>query len=106
MTIELELTVIAVHGEGDRDTVNALQAGRNGADAAYYLRNGHPVPPELANPPDEPSDVVVVLRDDAGTRLEKIVADWDEVEQWKTLAGYDADKRHWQNGAKVKVQIG
>lgn len=102
-----EFTVVAIHGEGDRDTVNALQAHRNKVDAELYQRAGNPVPDALVDPPDMPPDIVIVLRDtEHRTRLEWPVQNWKEVDEWKKLAGYDNEKRHWKHGAKVKVSLG
>lgn len=91
-----EFVVLAVHGEGDRDTINALQAHRN--------TQGHPA---VSDPPDEPADVVVILRDAVHSfRIEWPVTDWNEIEEWKKLIGWDAEKRHWKVGGKVTVSIG
>lgn len=93
--IEMELTVIAIHGEGDRDTVNALQDHRNKQLAVN------------PTPADESPDVMIVLRDIAHDfRMEWPVKTWDEVDEWKAIAGWDQAKRHWKHGAKVKVKIG
>lgn len=95
--ITLELTVVAIHGEGDQDTVNKLQDHRNGVGMTFP-------PPAPAN---EPPDVVIVLRDEGhDVRMELIAKTWQEVDQWKKLAGYDSEKRHWKTGGKIKVKIG
>src|SRR6516164_6785984 len=86
VTIEKVMTVLLVHGEGDRATVNAL-------------------PPHLSAPPDEPPHVTVLLVDEDGCRLEWPVKTWDEVEDWKALAGWDAEKRHWRHGATVTLAL-
>lgn len=87
-----EFVVVAIHGEGDRATVNALQAHRNKVFSDTTI-------------PDEPPDVLVVLRD-GDNRMDLPLESWAEVEEWKTLAGYDAEKRHWKSGAIVKVTLG
>jgi hypothetical protein len=103
------MTVLLVHGEGDRATVNALQRHRNAVEMSNFARvnPGKPLPAQLAREPDEPPDVVVVLTDPSNParRIEWPVATWDEVEDWKQRAGFDADKRHWQHGATVKLAI-
>jgi hypothetical protein len=101
------MTVLLVHGEGDRTTVNALQAHRNNIDISHFARSqpGKPVPQHLTAPPDEPPDVLVLLEDENGRRLEWPVKTWDEVERWKELAGWDPDKRHWQHGARVTLAL-
>lgn len=91
---ELELTVIAIHGEGDRATVNALQAHRNRISGIDTI-------------PNEDPDILVVLRDATHDfRIEWPVQTWEEVEEWKKLAGWDKEKRHWKHGAMVKVKLG
>lgn len=105
--IEMELTVIAIHGEGDRDTVNALQDHRNDVEARQRAAFNQIVPASLVMPADEPPDVMIVLRDAAHDfRMEWPVKTWEEVEEWKAAAGWDQDKRHWKHGATVKVKIG
>jgi hypothetical protein len=102
--IDMELSVAAIHGEGDRDTVNTLQKHRNDTERIRQAQAGNKTPD--MPPSDEPPDVTIVLRGDSHhLRMEIPVTDWDTVEQWKKLAGWDADKRHWQHGAKVKVTI-
>lgn len=101
------LKVIAVHGEGDRGVVNALQNHRNKEEAKRLASYNMPIPPHLARDADEPPDIVVLLRDeDHKFRIEWPVQTWKEVERWKTIAGFDAEKRHWQVGANVLVTIG
>jgi hypothetical protein len=106
--LEKEFVVVAIHGEGDRSIVNALQQHRNKEEAMRLMRQGvSDLPEALTAEPDESPDVVVVLRDPHHNfRLEWPVETWEEVEHWKELAGWDADKRHWQHGATVKVAIG
>jgi hypothetical protein len=92
--MEKELEVLCIHGEGDRATVNKLQTHRN--------KIAH-----IDTVPDEQPDVVVVLRDEEHRlRIELPLVSWDEVEDWKKLAGWDAKKRHWHAGARVKVTFG
>lgn len=92
--ITRDFVVVAIHGEGDRDTVNALQKHR-------LMTNGD------VSEPDEAPDVVVILRDpDYSYRMEWPVDTWEEVEMWKDIAGWDKDKRHWKIGATIKVNIG
>lgn len=105
--IEKEFIVVAIHGEGDRSTVNSLQHHRNKEEALRLMRQGAEIPATLSDNPDEPPDMVVVLRDPHHNfRIEWPVETWEEVEHWKKLAGWDADKRHWQHGATVKVALG
>jgi hypothetical protein len=93
--IEHEYIVIAVHGEGDRETVNALQTHRTALDH---------VGTSSVSQSDEPPDVMILLRDEVhNKRIELPVHTWDEVEMWKEMIGWDQDKRHWKSGAKVKV---
>lgn len=102
--IEQEYTVIAVHGEGDRDTVNSLQSHRDHVEKLRMIQNG--VQLEEMEKPDEPPDILIVLRDDAhDKRIEHPVFTWDEVEKWKEMIGWDQEKRHWKTGAKVKVSF-
>lgn len=106
--IEKEFTVIAIHGEGDRNTVNAMQSHRNRVDIAHYSQHSISIPPNLLETPDLPPDITIILRD-AETqhfRIEWTPKTWEEVEEWKGLVGYDQDKRHWKHGAKVMVKIG
>ena len=107
MTIEKEMIVVAVHGEGDRATVNALQKHRNAVTAATYAKAQLPIPPALLVEPDEPPEVMVVLHDPghSSRRVQLPLDTWDEVEELKRLVGWDADKRHWQFGRNVKVVI-
>jgi hypothetical protein len=92
--IERTLQVVAIHGEGDRATVNALQLHRNKINGSQDI-------------PDEPPDVIVILRDPHHNwRIEWPVETWQEVEKWKKLAGWDQTKRHWATGAVVKVKLG
>lgn len=110
MTIEKEFTIIAIHGEGDQDAVNALQAHRNRLDgtvASAPHGGAHGVPEAQPDTPKEPPDVIVIMRDDSHKhRIEWPVSTWEEVEEWKGIAGFDGDKRHWATGAIVKVTIG
>jgi hypothetical protein len=93
--IERELTVVAVHGEGDQSTVNALQQHRYRLDRI------------IDKVADEPPDIIVVLRDDNHTvRVDWVAQSWQEVEQWKELIGFDENTRHWKQGAKIKVRFG
>ena len=102
--VDLEFTVIAIHGEGDRATVNSLQKYRDGIEMVRQAQAGNDVPHPSV--PDEPPEVTILLRDDLHhSRMEIPVRDWDTVEKWKKIAGWDADKRHWQHGAKVKVTV-
>jgi hypothetical protein len=50
---------------------------------------------------------MVILTDPShpARRIEWPVATWDEVEEWKQRAGFDAEKRHWQHGATVTLTI-
>jgi hypothetical protein len=65
------------------------------------------IPASLANSPDEPPDVIIVLRDaHHNYRIDWPVETWEEVDKWKDIVGWDADKRQWKTGAVVKVQIG
>jgi hypothetical protein len=107
LSIEKAMTVLLVHGEGDRDTVNRLQAHRNAVEVSNFARAnpGRPLPAHLTAPPDEPPNVLVLLVDADGRRLEWPVKSWDEVEAWKALAGWDPDKRHWRHGAIVKLSL-
>jgi len=92
--IERDLVVLAVHGEGDRVTVNKLQEHRNRLSA-------------IKDAADEPPDVIVVLRDpDQGFRIEWPVETWEEVEEWKKMVGFDKSTRHWKLGATIKVRFG
>ena len=92
-----EYTVVAIHGEGDRDFVNSLQQHRNNVF-------GQNTPDGLQAQPDEAPDVIVVLRDEQHNhRIELMLQDWEQVDYWKQLAGYDVEKRHWKTGATVKV---
>lgn len=104
--IELDFIVIAIHGEGDRTTVNALQQHRNDEEVLRLQRSGGTISDALTDPPDEPPDVLVILRDQYHNfRMEIPAETWDDVEEWKKLAGWDQDKRHWKTGAILKVQI-
>lgn len=98
----LEATVVCVHGEGDRATVNRRADRYNQA----LWRPGQPPPA----PADEPPQVSLVLRDEYGRhhpfRLEVPLDTWDEVEAAKAAIGWDAAKRHWKHGAKVRITIG
>jgi len=107
VTIEKVMTVLLVHGEGDRATVNALQRHRNNVELSNFARfnAGKPVPQHLSAEPDEPPDVVVLLVDADGRRVEWPVRTWDEVEQWQALAGWDPEKRHWRHGAAVTLAL-
>src|SRR5207244_10036121 len=91
-----ELTVIAIPGEGDR-TAAALATLSDSElrDTAKVARAKAEIKP----------DVVVVLRDDSST-IELRLADWDEVDQLKAIAGYDTERRHWRHDASVKIAIG
>jgi hypothetical protein len=102
------MTVLLVHGEGDRETVNRLQAHRNAVEVSNFARAnpGQPLPKHLVAAPDEPPNVLVLLIDTDGQRFECPARSWDEVEIWKQLAGWDADKRHWRHGATVKLTLG
>jgi hypothetical protein len=91
-----EMTIVAIHGEGDAATAHNL------------LRT-----PKNPTPPMPRPDVVAVLRDDAGNLHEIRMADWDDVKELQQLAGYDTSpndqkqpKNHWKFGAKVKVTVG
>lgn len=102
--IEHEYLVIAVHGEGDRACVNALQAHRNSVEAHRHQQYGMDIPDSLTVEPNEPPDVIIILRDAVHEmRIEHPVKTWQEVEQWKALIGFDDQKRHWKTGVKVKV---
>lgn len=107
MGLEKLFKVVAVHGEGDRDHVNSLQDHRNKEEVERLSRFGVQAPVHMVVPADEPPDVVIILRDEHHQfRMEWPVETWEEVEAWKKLAGYDTDKRHWKQGAVVKVKIG
>jgi hypothetical protein len=99
--------VIAIHGEGDRATVNALQEHRNAVEVHRLQQASvREIPAMLTRAPDEPPDVIVILRDlHHDFRIEWPVRSWAEVERWKDLAGYDEKTRHWQHGATVEVSI-
>jgi len=100
--VEQEFIVIAVHGEGDRDTVNTLQAHRDKMELQRLVQSGVSV--KDMEQPDEPPDVMIILRDEVhDKRIEHPVHSWEEVEEWKEMIGWDQDKRHWKTGAKVKV---
>lgn len=100
------LLVVAVHGEGDRDRVNADQAARNRVAAMDEARAGRTPPPALTEPPDEPPSVLAVLRDEHHhDRIELHMTSWEDVEAFKAVAGYDAEKRHWKHGATVVLTI-
>lgn len=104
--MEQEFTVVAVHGEGCRDTVNDLQKHRNNLEIQRFAQHGREAPEQYTADPDEAPDVMIILRDDAHHfRIEWPVETWDAVEEWKTLIGWDPDKRHWKHGSKVKVTI-
>lgn len=104
--IEQEFIVVAVHGEGCRDTVNALQKHRNDLEVQRFAMVGREAPEQFTADPDVSPDVTVVLRDDAHHfRIEWPVETWDEVDEWKQLIGWDPDKRHWKQGGKVIVKI-
>lgn len=107
------LTVVCVHGEGDRATVNRLKKDRNLIFAQAAAQARQPIDPDLQKEPNEPADVTAVLRDDAhNTRVELNMTDWDSVEAFKAIAGYDTSadakglsKRHWIAGGKIRVTI-
>lgn len=105
MDFQVFLTIVCVHGEGDRQTVNdlkknALVSGLMSATPGKTLS----IADSEVTAPDEPPDVVVVLRDDVSdVRVELPLSNWTDVESWKELAGYDSVKRHWSSGAKVKM---
>ncbi len=107
MTIKRELIVVAVHGEGDRAKVNANRAALNRAQKIEFGRRGLDAPKGLDDEPDEPGQVTVVLRDDhSHDRIELHFNSWEEIEAWKKLSGWDAEKGHWIAGGKVKLSIG
>lgn len=102
--IEHEYTVIAVHGEGDRETVNNLQRHRNREDIMHLSMAGIT---KLEPDVDEPPEVIIVLRDEAhNKRIDHPVETWAEVEWWKKTIGWDQSKRHWKLGTKIKVGFG
>src|SRR3954468_9945080 len=102
MVLVKEFKVLAIHGEGDRDTVNAQQNHRNNVEVRRLSAHSVQIPDSMLMPADEPPDVIVVLRDEHhGFRMEWPVETWEEVEKWKKLAGYDPDKRHWKHGRTV-----
>jgi hypothetical protein len=79
-----ELTIVAIHGEGDRQSA------------------GNPETP----------NVTVVLRE-GDHQFDMPLLTWGEVEEMKTLAGFDTGpdarglpKRHWVLGGKLKLTIG
>lgn len=105
MSFQAILTVVCVHGEGDRQTVNALKKNAlvSGLMSASPGKTLTIADGEVVSP-DEPPDIVVVLRDEASdTRVELPLVAWNDVEMWKTFAGYDIVRRRWSSGAKVKV---
>jgi len=106
--IEREFTVIAIHGEGDQATVNTLQKHRNTEELIRLQRSGaENIPPHLSESPDEPPDIIIVMRDiHGGNRMEIPVNTWDEVREWKKLAGWNQATRQWPAGAIIKVQMG
>jgi hypothetical protein len=107
MAITRTLTVIAVHGEGDRAKVNADKAALNRVAAMDEARAGRTPGDHLTAPPDEPPQVLVVLRDDSHhERVELHLTTWEEVDALKAIAGYDAEKRHWKSGAQIVVTYG
>jgi hypothetical protein len=107
MKIEKEFEILAIHGEGDRKTVNKLKQHINEIDAQHHARYNIDLPNHLKQPVDEKPDVIIILRDNTHTfRIEWRPETWEEVEQWKKLAGYDENKRHWKHGSKIKVKIG
>jgi hypothetical protein len=104
-TVTTHLKVVCVHGEGDRETVNML--ARNAGIAGMLAANPRTSVAQASDAigaPDAPPDVIVVLRDDGHQeRIEHPVASWEEIEEWKQIAGWDPVKRYWGSGGKVKV---
>lgn len=106
--IEREMTVIAIHGEGDRAAI--VLRSVSDAEAKELLASPDALDGRLQAVAPE---VTVVLADAEGHRLELKLRSWGEVEVMKGLAGFDMSpdrngkpKRHWQHGAKIKVTIG
>jgi hypothetical protein len=100
------LEVLCVHGEGDRGTVNTLakNARVTGLQAARGISAAQAV--AEAGEPDEPPDIIVLLRDPAGKiRIEWPVATGQEAEAWKQLVGWDPALRFWKSGARLTVTI-
>lgn len=107
MSITRNLIVVAVHGEGDRNKVNADKAAMNKVIKAEHARARAEPPAGLDAPPDEAPDVLVVCRDaDHHDRVELHLTDWTAVEAFKVMAGYDAAKRHWKTGASISLTLG
>ncbi len=108
MAITRVLTVLAIHGEGDRE-----------AYAAYHLKATHSekeLSELAAGNPEElvrrkqaiAPDVLVICHDPAGDgnrRVELRLHSWPEVDELKRLTGWDPDKRHWRHGAQIKLTL-
>lgn len=110
MAIVRKLTVIAVHGEGDRE--------------ALLMSRLADVPPNLAAVDREAiinrrrdellPEVTVVLADaDRRDHFEIRLTDWAEVEALKEVVGFDTSphpvdgnpRRHWILGGTVRVTL-
>ena len=104
MSIETVMTVIAVHGEGDRDKVNRLEHFNQRVQRGV---GGQPVPEDLIPVPDVAPEVMLVLLDpdDRYRRVQFKLDTWEQVEEAKKLVGWDQEKSQWVFGKQIKISI-
>lgn len=112
MSLTRKMTVIAIHGEGNRQRLNSLQNDRNRVAAIDRAKSGLPPDPSLHQEADEPPHVTAVLRDEEShNRIELVMTTWEEVEEFKGLGTYDNSldprsgqpKNHWVQGVSLNV---
>lgn len=107
MQITRKFNVAAIHGEANREKLNADKKALNQISKTEHARARVAAPAHLDTEPDEQPQVLVVLRDDNHhDRIELHLTTWEEVEEMKKLAGYDRNKHHWKTGGTVSITVG
>ena len=105
MAINRTAVIVAIHGEGDQATVaeSAVMRENNLRQLSNRaLLTEHEAQNVRVN---VKPDVALVLREE-GHLVEVQLSSWDEVEELKSVAGWDEAKRHWQFGKTLNISIG
>lgn len=107
MAIQLNATVLSVHGEGDKETVNRYAAHEAWLKASNDGKLLRPLPTISV----DAGEILVLLRvqreDGRELRVELPLYTWEEIEAFKALPGvWDAERKQFLSGASVPVSVG
>lgn len=105
MPISIKMNILAIHGEGDQTKVNNLARYSKSVELGA---GGRPVPIDLVPMPDLPPNVQIVAQDPnhSTSRVQIVLATWDEVNSFKVATTWDPAKGVWIFGAPITVTIG